>query len=57
LRKYVSAIVPGIGLDIANRRRADSGEPSGTDGVTFFADEPTVRSGKLRKRRASARTS
>jgi len=56
-RKYVSAIVPGIGVDIAKRRRADSGEPTGADGVTFFADETTMDSGKLRKRRASVRTS
>jgi hypothetical protein len=44
LRKYVSAIVPGIGVDIAKRRRADSGEPSEAVGVTFFSAVTTVGS-------------
>ena len=30
-RRYVSAIVPAIGFDMANSRRADSGEPAGTE--------------------------
>ena len=56
-RRYVSTTVPAIGCDMANRRRADSGDPVGAgDRRGRLSDSGSDR-GRLRKRRASSATS
>ena len=47
LRKYASTIVPEIGCDMANSRRADSADPVGSDDPRCPAAIDRLRSRKL----------
>src|SRR5262245_12219848 len=54
LRRYASAIVPEIGCDIANSRRADSDDPIWAGGCRLQRLDGGSGRGRLRKDRASS---
>ena len=57
LHRYDSTIVPAIGCDMANSRRADSGDPIGAGGRRLLRSDGGSVRGRLRKDRASSSTS